>query len=210
MPASAVSSVSLHAIPAYAETLRVTRSLGYGDAGSRAGADPRAPRQPSYFGQDRFIRGEIPEAQRDPGLAAYLRIGKSPRSGESGNATADSETAREINQLRARDREVRSHEAAHIAAGGSHIRGAASFTYETGPDGKQYAVAGEVPIDVSPVANNPQATISKMAAVRAAALAPSEPSSADVAVANAANQAIAASQTELREQSASEPDDERT
>lgn len=203
MRTTAVAATSLHAIPAYAESLRVGRSLGFSDATSGAGAGEAGTRQNRAFGGDRFVPGEIPESQRDPGLAAYLRAGKAAR-GEKGNSAEDEEATREVNRLRARDQAVRAHEAAHIGAGGSHIRGAASYTFETGPDGKQYAVGGEVPIDVSPVPGNPQATIQKMTAVRAAALAPGDPSSADVAIANAANQAIAQAQTEAREQQAAE------
>ena len=66
---------------------------------------------------------------------------------------------------------MRAHEAAHQAAGGQYA-GAMSFTYQRGPDGAQYAVGGEVPIDVSPVAGDPQATIEKMRVVRSAAMAP--------------------------------------
>jgi len=76
-----------------------------------------------------------------------------------------------LRQLRARDREVRSHEAAHAAAGGSLVRGGPSFTLQQGPDGRSYAIGGEVQLDVSPVSGDPQATVIKSQRVRAAALA---------------------------------------
>lgn len=106
------------------------------------------------------------------------------------------EELKELTELKARDREVRAHEAAHQAAGGQHA-GAMSLTYERGADGAQYAVGGEVPIDVSPVAEDPQATIEKMRTVRAAAMAPAEPSSQDRAVAAQAMQTILQAQAEL-------------
>ncbi|WP_304439581.1 putative metalloprotease CJM1_0395 family protein, partial [Oleiphilus sp. HI0123] len=81
----------------------------------------------------------------------------------------------QIAELRARDQEVRAHEQAHKAVGGQYA-GAASFTYQSGPDGNRYAVGGEVSIDISPIPNDPQATISKMNTVKAAANAPAEPS----------------------------------
>ena len=84
-----------------------------------------------------------------------------------------------------RDREVRAHEAAHASVGGIYA-GAPSYSFARGPDGKNYAVSGEVSIDVSPVAGNPQATIDKAQIVRRAALAPAQPSSQDRAVASAA------------------------
>jgi len=93
-----------------------------------------------------------------------------------------------VRQLRARDREVRAHEAAHVAAGGSLVRGGPSFTYQTGPDGRSYAIGGEVQIDASGVANDPQATLAKSNQIRAAALAPANPSAQDLRVAANANQ----------------------
>ena len=85
-------------------------------------------------------------------------------------------------ELEKRDREVRAHEQAHIAAGGRYVRSGASFQYETGPDGKRYAVGGEVSIDTTEE-KDPEATIRKMETVRRAALAPAHPSSKDRKVA---------------------------
>ena len=53
-------------------------------------------------------------------------------------------------------------------AAGPYATGGASFTYVTGPDGKQYAVGGEVKIDISPEAG-PEATLRKAEAIQAAA-----------------------------------------
>ncbi len=106
----------------------------------------------------------------------------------SSNPAAKSYTAEEqqkISELAARDREVRAHEAAHASVGGIYA-GAPSYNFARGPDGKNYAVSGEVSIDVSPVAGNPQATIDKAQIVRRAALAPAQPSLQDRAVASAA------------------------
>lgn len=54
----------------------------------------------------------------------------------------------EVARLRQRDAAVRRHEQAHAAAGGPHA-GAPSYEYTQGPDGRQYATGGEVPIDAS-------------------------------------------------------------
>ena len=122
------------------------------------------------------------------------------------NLDADDKQAEEVQkqqddkvlrELRARDREVRAHEAAHTAAGGSLVRGGPSFSYQTGPDGRSYAVGGEVQLDVSPVANDPQATINKASQIRAAALAPANPSSQDIRVASNANQLAARARVDL-------------
>ncbi|MGP4844650.1 putative metalloprotease CJM1_0395 family protein [Marinobacter sp. 1Y8] len=102
----------------------------------------------------------------------------------------------QLQSLKARDREVRAHEAAHQSVGGQHA-GAASYSFERGPDGAQYAVSGEVPIDIAAVSNDPQATIDKMRVVQAAALAPAEPSSQDRQVAAKAMQIMLQAQVEL-------------
>ncbi len=93
-----------------------------------------------------------------------------------------------IEKLKTIDQNVRAHEQAHISAGGNLVRGGATFQYQKGPDGKQYAVAGEVKIDASPIPDNPQATITKMQQVSRAALAPSDPSPQDRKVASEASQ----------------------
>lgn len=126
---------------------------------------------------------------------------------EASNRSA--ETGRVISQLKSRDAEVRTHESAHIAAGGRYITGGASYTYQKGPDGRQYAVGGEVGIDSSPIPGKPEETIAKMRIVRAAALAPAEPSGADLAVAGAAAQAEASAVAELA-RSRSEAEDQPT
>ncbi|MBL1278515.1 MAG: hypothetical protein COB30_020775 [Ectothiorhodospiraceae bacterium] len=107
------------------------------------------------------------------------------------------EDKRVIAQLKTSDREVRAHEAAHLAAAGGLARGGASFTYQAGPDGRRYAVGGEVSIDTSPVRDDPQATIQKAQTIRAAALAPANPSGADRSVAAAAGQLEASARAEL-------------
>lgn len=84
--------------------------------------------------------------------------------------------------LAERDREVRAHEQAHASVGGKYAS-APSYTYERGPDGRMYAVEGEVKIDTSPIPNDPQATLEKAEIIQRAALSVAEPSSADRAAA---------------------------
>lgn len=85
-------------------------------------------------------------------------------------------------ELQKRDRQVRQHEMAHVAAGGRYVRGGASYTYRTGPDGQRYAHSGEVSIDTSPEPD-PKDTKAKMRTVQRAALAQADPSPQDHAVA---------------------------
>ncbi len=96
------------------------------------------------------------------------------------------EDRRKVEQLKQSDREVRAHEAAHMAAAGGHALGGAHYQYERGPDGRSYAVGGEVSIDSSAVSGDPEATLSKAQAVQQAALAPADPSNKDRQVAAAA------------------------
>lgn len=102
-----------------------------------------------------------------------------------------------INQLKARDDEVKAHEMAHLSAASRYSTGGLNFTYQTGPDGRQYAVGGEVGIDVSAVAGDPQATLQKAKVVYAAALAPAEPSQQDYKVASVATQIMAQARTDI-------------
>ena len=127
----------------------------------------------------------------------------SPDSGEF--TEAELELIRELAET---DREVRNHEQAHLAVGGQYT-GAPEFTYERGPDGINYAVGGEVPIDVSVIPGNPEATIRKMEQVRRAANAPAEPSPQDRSVSARATQIILQARAELAEQQRAEAEEER-
>lgn len=116
-------------------------------------------------------------------------------SGEEPNLSK--EDLAKIRKLKARDAEVRAHEQAHAAAGGSHT-GAPSFKYERGPDGRRYAVAGHVGVDTGKVSGDPQATVQKMRQIQRAALAPAEPSAQDRKVAAQAAAKAASAQRELQ------------
>ena len=124
------------------------------------------------------------------------------------------EEQKEVDELKARDQEVRMHEMAHVLAGGAFVTSGPSYTYQTGPDGKGYAVGGSVGIDTSPVEGNPEATIQKMQTVAAAALAPAKPSGPDLKVAAAARQTEAKARSELsqlqagQQESKEQPDSE--
>jgi len=89
-----------------------------------------------------------------------------------------------VTELQARDTEVKTHEAAHQAAGGG-MTGGASYTYQQGPDGKTYAIGGEVSISMKS-GSTPQETIANARKVVAAAMAPANPSGQDMAVASSA------------------------
>lgn len=90
----------------------------------------------------------------------------------------------QVSKLQKRDSEVKAHEAAHLASGAGLTRGL-NYTYEKGPDGKQYAVGGEVMLDTTK-GKTPQETIQKSEQIKRAALAPANPSSADIKIAASA------------------------
>ncbi len=135
---------------------------------------------------------ELMSGQKETGL-----------NGQQKDSVELSAEAEEIRELQARDREVRAHEAAHAAAGGAYA-GAPSYTYSNGPDGTSYASGGEVSIDISPVPGDPQATLMKAQQVRAAAMAPAEPSAQDMQVAQKAQAMAAAARMELAQQMSDE------
>lgn len=124
------------------------------------------------------------------------------------NELTDSEKE-QVKELKDRDREVRAHEAAHIAAAGGNARGGASYEYQQGPDGNRYAVGGEVNIDVSKE-EDPQATLQKAMQVKAAAMAPAEPSGQDHSVAAQATAMAAEARKEIAEKSKENPTDKAT
>lgn len=120
---------------------------------------------------------------------------ESARSAQQSSAEASAEK-QIIRNLESRDKEVRNHERAHAAVGGV-FTGAPSYAFEVGPNGKKYAVDGEVSVDVTPIAGDPKETIAKMKKVQAAALAPANPSSQDIRVAASASGIILEAQAEL-------------
>ncbi len=112
----------------------------------------------------------------------------------------DQSEQQEVQRLQQRDSEVHAHEAAHQAAAGA-LGGGASFTYQSGPDGRRYAVGGEVPVRVAP-GRTPEETIENARQVRAAALAPADPSAQDLAVATSAAQMEAVARAQMARQAA--------
>ncbi len=148
----------------------------------RAVAEPVTPSR-DVSGEDAAAKDA---AATDGSSAVVVRLSDKAAPRGPGTRELSDDEQRMVTELQSRDREVRTHEAAHQAAGGGYV-GAASFSYQQGPDGRQYAIGGEVPVDLSVSGKDPSAVIAKMARVRAAALAPASPSAQDMAVAAAAS-----------------------
>ena len=155
-------------------------------------------------------RGGQEHGTRDANLADGRR-GENPNrpDGRGTNRTFSpqlltQEQEQAVQALKARDAEVCRHEQAHAAAAGPY-GGAARFKYQRGPDGRSYAVSGEVSIDVSPE-SSPRTTARKMAVVIRAAQAPADPSAQDRSVANQARQIKQQAESELRAEKTGQTD----
>ena len=163
-------------------------------------ADQVAARPVDKADQDEPSNNRTGTDARETEAQKASRQPESESHGAQQESDLSADEKKQLEQLQARDREVRAHEAAHKAAAGSLARGGASFEFENGPDGRRYAVGGEVSIDTAKVSGDPQATLRKAQTIRAAANAPAQPSAQDRAVAAQATQMEAEARQELAEE----------
>lgn len=154
--------------------------------GDEAEAAPTAPRSAAEAAE------AAAEASAEPP--------PTPRSPDPLQAGLSEEQLAQVAQMLQRDREVREHETAHVIAGRPWA-GPAVYLYQTGPDGRRYAIGGFAPIDASPIEGNPEATAAKMRIVIDAALAPPDPSPADRHVAAMAQARLQAALAAISEAS---------
>ena len=137
-------------------------------------------------------------ALRSAAGSAVSSQAKSGATGKNGQLSAEEQD--QVRQLKAEDRKVRAHEQAHLAAAGGLATSGANYTYQRGPDGVNYAVGGEVSIDTS-AGRTPEETLRKAQTIRAAALAPADPSGPDRAIAAEASQMALQASAELAQES---------
>ncbi|MGX1495024.1 hypothetical protein ACSSV1_000045 [Labrenzia sp. MBR-25] len=161
------------------EDAETSSSANAASAGEGADAEPEAAGNGAGQAQDEGAKDEDPDGD---GL--------------------DKAEEKQVDKLKQRDQEVRAHEQAHARVGGAHS-GAPSYTFQQGPDGKRYAIGGEVQIDTSKE-RTPEATIRKMQIVIRAATAPADPSSQDLKVAQQARAQISEAQAEVRQKKTEE------
>ncbi len=165
----------------------------------RVSLSPEARRQLRAVEEVEQGHGERAEDGTDESETSEAALAKKSAKASGGKDGADApgqlrgkgtkltpEQQQQVSELQRRDAHVRQHEAAHQAAGGD-LTGSATFSYQVGPDGKNYAVGGEVPLQ-SRTGRTPDETIAIARRVRAAALAPSDPSPADLSAAAQATQ----------------------
>lgn len=91
---------------------------------------------------------------------------------------------RVLEKFKQKDAEIRTHEQSH-AANGPTASGIV-YNYQTGPDGKLYAVGGHVRMDTS-LPDDPKAANFKLTQLQNAASSPDELSGADAQIARTAN-----------------------
>lgn len=134
------------------------------------------------------------------GAAKSANSAEKPAAAKAASGEISAAEQQEITTLKSTDSKVRSHEAAHMAAAGGLSHSGASYEYTTGPDGKRYAVGGEVSIDTSG-GSTPEETLRKAEQIRSAALAPADPSGQDLQVAAQAAQMAMRARAEIAAES---------
>lgn len=175
-------------------------------------ADAKGQVLPPVEQPDSNSRGSNGEAETDKTSAKGADTRRAIQGDGQGNSREQRQQQRQdeqlIEDLAARDREVRAHEQAHASVGGQYA-GSPSFTFQRGPDGVNYAIGGEVPISLPQGGDNPKQTLAAAEQVRRAALAPADPSAQDRRVAAAAANIAREAQTRVTEQQAQEQQTER-
>jgi len=156
--------------------------------GAQLPVEKTPDRSPTDYSKNLKKRSEHPLTEQ---------VSKEDKASE---AELDESEKEQVRELEERDREVKTHEQQHAAVGGAYTRGGPSFEFQTGPDGKQYAVGGHVDIDTSE-GSTPEETVRKAQVIQAAATAPANPSGADLKIAAAA----AAMQSEAMQELAQKP-----
>lgn len=143
------------------------------------------------IGGENYIYQIGPDGKRYAIGAAAHAVRPEDQSGGSSSVTRapdGSELSAEdedlVRRLEARDDKVRAHEAAHVMAAGGQA-GMPVYTFQTGPDGRRYAVGGSVSIAI--LATGDEAGDARRArrAYRAA-MAVGEPSAQDMETASLA------------------------
>lgn len=186
------------------ETIPALSSLE--NSAAEAGLGSEADRVKSHSQASQLLTYERPQSQTTQSQQADGQSGldkdnaDDPSAGKENAENRQQELQeqaeqKQLDDLKQRDQEVRRHELAHASAGGQYA-GTPQFEYTTGPDGKRYAIGGEVSIDIS-AESTPEETIRKMQQVKAAALSPAEPSAQDLRVATEAAQKSVEARNEI-------------
>lgn len=150
------------------------------------------------YGTDR--RGSIPPFAGRGETVVVIGRSRSSHSRAEGGAASGGEgyELRISDEALARDREVRSHERAHLAALGGAAASGILYDTVAGPGGESVAVGGRIAVDMAEVPGDPAATLRKARSIIAAAHAPGDPSAADMRTAVRAYEMAGKALEELR------------
>lgn len=154
------------------------------------------------------VGGTVKASRNDAASDASKAAKGEEKTVRSADAELTPEEKKRVAELKRIDAEVRAHEQAHVTVGRGIITSGPNYQYTYGPDGKQYAVAGEVGIDTSPE-QEPQENIDKGQHIQATALAPIDPSPQDYRVAAAGKNLEQQGRTDLREAQRAESEQQR-
>lgn len=120
------------------------------------------------------------KGQRETVVVISEKKANAGAAGKDGISIAGTDYEASISgEALARDREVRAHENAHLAALGGAAASGILYDTATGPGGESIAVGGKIAVDLAEVPGDPAATLRKARSVIAAANAPNDPSAAD-------------------------------
>ena len=170
------------------------------------------PESPQDLPEQAFNTAFTCKAHPDHKHVLYGPDAKLRQSGSDGykNEEELSETDRVLlEKLRARDAMVRWHEAAHMLVAGGQADGLVQYTYQTGPDGRPYAIGGSVKISIISSPTSAEDAANQADTARRAAMANGTMSLQDMLVAMRAAELSAASRSRAFEAYASQTAFER-
>ena len=144
------------------------------------------------------IKGTLPQATSNPSTTSSQSSSSAQQTTAAATTSKEltPEQQRQVADLKRIEANVIAHEQAHMAVGRDLVTSGPSYSYTYGPDGKPYAIGGEVNIDTSPE-QKPEANISKGEHIVETALAPRDPSTQDYRVAAVGTQMADEGRVEL-------------
>mgnify|MGYP000049342510 CR=1 FL=1 len=126
--------------------------------------------------------GEKDSVNKKDIQSSFLKVDIVDITGE--NKYDKNDYQRVLEKFKNSDSSIRTHEQAHAANGNTTTP--IAYKYQVGPDGKMYAVGGEVRLDTS-LPDDPKAAAFKLGHIQRASSAPSDMSGADANIAIQAN-----------------------
>lgn len=134
------------------------------------GAIEQVARLQANLDAENFARRKVEEPPPKRVTEPQAAERSNQRSRNAPGAPLDAEAQARLAEMRARDQKVRDQEAAQARAAAPYA-GATRYEFETGPDGRRYAVSGETKLDVSAPRGDAEDIARKMEQLQAAALA---------------------------------------